>query len=313
MRNIIFLIIAGLFTSCSFQKSITSLQSFDDIEYPYQVKKVQLSDEIVIAYADEGKGDQTIIFIHGLGSYMPAWKKNISVLKNNYRCIAIDLPGYGKSSKAKYDGSMQFYARVVSQFIDALALKNVVLAGHSMGGQISITAALAFPDKINKLILAAPAGFEQFDKGQKQWFREVFTPDLVKFTSVEAIKTNLAFNFYNMPDDATFMIKDRIEMRSAKEDFAWYCYIVPENVKGMVNAPVFDYLKDIKQPVLTLFGKYDNLIPNRYLNGGTTEKYAREGAEHIPDCQLIMVDKAGHFVQFEQPDVFNQAVIEFLK
>ncbi len=313
MKNSFLVILIGLFvTSCSLQKSIVPLDKIGDLNYPFEVKKTNLENEIVLAYADEGKGDKTIIFIHGLGSYMPAWKNNISVLKNDYRCIAIDLPGYGKSSKGKYEGSMPFYSKIVAEFIDELGLKNVVLAGHSMGGQIAITTALAFPDKIDQLILTAPAGFERFNKGQRQWFREVFTPDLVKLTPVEAIKSNLGYNFYNMPEDAEFMIKDRIEMRTA-EDFGWYCYIVPENVKGMVDAPVFDYLKDIKQPVLTLFGKNDNLIPNRYLNGGATEKYAKEGAEQIKNCKLVMIDKAGHFAHFEKPEVFNEAVHSFLK
>ncbi|MBZ0243550.1 MAG: alpha/beta hydrolase, partial [Bacteroidales bacterium] len=69
--------------------------SFDDIPYPFELHKVQLSNEVNLAYVDEGTGKETIIFIHGLGSYLPAWKKNIEVLRNDYRCIAIDLPGYG--------------------------------------------------------------------------------------------------------------------------------------------------------------------------------------------------------------------------
>lgn len=313
MKNLIYILFVSLIaTSCGFQKSITPVNKIEDLPYPFEVKKAQLQHDIKVAYADEGSGSDVIIFIHGLGSYMPAWKNNIEVLKKDFRCIAIDLPGYGKSSKGKYEGSMQFYARVISEFIDKLQLDNVALAGHSMGGQIAITTALAFPDKVDNLILTAPAGFERFNKGQRQWFRDVMTSDLVKLAPVEAIKSNLAYNFYDMPEDAVFMIKDRIEMRKA-EDFKWYCYIIPENVKGMVDAPVFDYLKDIKQPVLTLFGKNDNLIPNRYLNGGATEKYAKEGAEQIPDCKLVMIDKAGHFAHFEKPEVFNTEVLQFLK
>jgi len=83
----------------------------DQIEYPYEVKKVELFNDIELAYVDEGKGDQTIIFIHGLGSYLPAWKNNIEGLMSDYRCIAIDLPGYGYSSKGKYEGSMTFFAK----------------------------------------------------------------------------------------------------------------------------------------------------------------------------------------------------------
>ena len=297
--------------SCSLQKSITSVDTIEDLKYPFDVEKIQLQNDIKIAYTDQGQGETTILFIHGLGSNMVGWKNNLTELQKNYRCIAIDLPGYGKSSKGKYEGSLPFYSKLIAEFIDKLALKKVVLAGHSMGGQIAIVTALAYPDKITKLILTSPAGFETFTKGQRQWFREVFTPDLVKFTSVEAIKTNLAYNFYNMPEDAEFMIKDRIEMRSAK-DFGWYCYIIPENVKGMVDTPVFDYLPQLKQPVLTFFGKYDNLIPNRFLNGGKTEKYAKKGAAQIPNCKLIMIDKAGHFAHFEKAEIFNTEVAKFL-
>jgi len=107
------------------------------------------------------------------------------------------------------------------------------------------------------------------------------------------------------------MIKDRIEIRSA-EDFDGYCYIIPQCVEGMVDEPVFDYLKDLTQPTLIFFGENDNLIPNRFLNGGKTEKYAKEGAEKIPNSKLIMVPKTGHFVQFEASEVFNEEVKEWL-
>ncbi len=306
------LLLSSLFTGCAFQKSLTQVTSMDQIEYPYEVKKVGLSNDIELAYIDEGSGDQTIIFIHGLGSYLPAWKKNIEGLKSDFRCIAIDLPGYGHSSKGKYEGSMTFFAKTVAEFIDKLNLGKVTLAGHSMGGQISIVAALAYPEQVEKLILAAPAGFETFNKGQKQWFRDVFTADLVKLTTVEQIKENFAFNFYDFPKDAEFMIKDRIAIRTA-DDFDGYCYIIPQCVQGMVDEPVFDYLKDIQQPTLVLFGENDNLIPNRFLNGEKTEKYAKEGAEQIPDSKLIMVPKAGHFVQFEAAEAFNEAVKEWMR
>ena len=313
MKKTIYLFIAGiLFMSCSFQKSISPVKKIEDINYPFDVKKIKLKNNIEIAYTEQGGGETTILFLHGLGSNMMAWKNNIPELKKHFRCIAFDWPGYGKSSKGKYEGSMQFYSKITAEFIDKMNLGKVVLAGHSMGGQIAVTTALAFPGKIDKLILASPAGFETFTKGQKQWLRDVFTSDLVKYTPVENIKNNLANNFYNMPKDAEFMIKDRIEMRTA-DDFDWYAYIIPKNVQGMVDAPVFEYLKEIKQPVLVLFGKNDNLIPNRFLNGGNTEKYARAGAEQIPDCKLVMVDKAGHFAQFEQAGVFNENVISFLK
>lgn len=299
-------------SSCAYQSNLRQLETMNDMAYPYPVSKIQLSNGVEVAYIDEGAGEQTILFIHGLGSYLPAWKMNIDALKNQYRCIALDLPGYGKSSKGKYEGSMTFFAGVVKEFTTKLNTGPVVMAGHSMGGQIAMVAALAYPEIVDKLILVAPAGFETFHKGQKEWFREVFTPDLVRLTPVNQIRENLAYNFYRFPKEAEFMITDRIEMRTAS-DFPGYCYIIPESVKGMVDEPVFDYLPDIQQPTLVFFGEYDNLIPNRFLNGGKTETYARQGADRIPHSQLFMIEDAGHFVQFEKAGKVNSIIREFLK
>lgn len=311
MKYLPAILLLFLLASCGVQQDIPALQRMDDLEYPFPTKKITLSGGIQIAYADEGTGAQTILFIHGLGSYLPAWKKNVEALRNQYRCIAIDLPGYGKSSKGKYPGSMPFYAGLIAEMIDSLGLDNLTLAGHSMGGQIAITCALAFPNKVDGLILVAPAGFETFTKGQKQWFREVITADGVRLTPVEAIKTNLAYNFYDLPEDAEFMIHDRIAMRDAS-DFNWYCYIIPQNVQGMVDDPVYDFLPEIKQPTLVLFGENDNLIPNRFLNGGPTRTYAEDGASRIPGARLELIPKAGHFVQFERAEQVNDLIRQFM-
>ena len=311
MRNLFTLALVFLVGACALQKQAPSVQSFDALTYPYTTHKVRLSDELEVAYFDEGKGEEVILFIHGLGSYAPAWKKNMEALKNGYRCIAIDLPGYGKSSKGKYEASMSYYATVVKELLDALGIEKATLAGHSMGGQIAITAALAYPELVERLVLVAPAGFETFHKGERQWFREVLTPTAVKLATVEQIRENIAWNFYEMPADAEFMVTDRIAMRSAKE-FDAYCYIIPECVKGMVDQPVFDELPKVQQPTLAIYGRQDNLIPNRFLHGGDTEDIGQQGVAQMPNARLLMVDKAGHFVQFEQAARVNEAIRGFM-
>ncbi len=301
------LVIAG----CALPKS-PSVSQMAELPYPFETRFLELSDGMRVAYADEGKGGQTILFVHGLGSYYPAWKKNVSVLSEKYRCIAIDLPGYGKSSKENYSGSMRFYAGIIQEVCDRLGIQKVTLAGHSMGGQISLVAALTYPELVEKLVLVAPAGFETFNKGEKEWFRQVMTSDGVRLTTAEQIRTNLAYNFYTMPDDARFMIDDRLAMRTAA-DFQGYCYIIPQSVRGMVDEPVYDYLPQVKQPSLIIFGENDNLIPNRYLHGGPTRKVAEDGASRMHAAQLKMIPKAGHFVMFERADTVNQLVMDFLR
>jgi len=293
-------------------KKLANFKTLDEMQYKHKVKKVHLPESgYDIAYTDEGKGEKTIIFIHGLGSYLQAWNKNVEVLKTDYRCISIDLPGYGKSSKQPHSGQMTFYAGIINDLVKELNLNKVFIAGHSMGGQISITTSLLYPGIVEGLILAAPAGFEQFTKGQKQWFKDVMTLDGVRLTTPEAIQNNLATNFYKIPVDADFMVSDRIRMRSA-DDFNAYCYAVVQSVGGMVDNPVIEYLKDIKTPTLILFGENDNLIPNRYLNPGRTSDIALFGAGQIKNSKLVMVPKCGHFMMFEQPEVFNQETKSFI-
>jgi len=300
------------YPKCGPYPGLTPLENFDQLHYNYPVKHQVLGANTDIAYIDEGKGEQTIIFIHGLGSYLPAWNKNVAALKDHYRVIAIDLPGYGKSSKLPHSGRMSYYAGAVAAFIRAQNLENVYLAGHSMGGQIAMTAALNHPELVKGLILIAPAGFERFNEGQKQWFREVMTVDGVMKTPAEDIINNLAVNFYNMPDDAEFMITDRLAMRSAT-DFEAYCYAVVQSVHGMVDEPVIEMLPQITQPTLIIFGEKDNLIPNRFLNPGFTRKIAEFGHSKIKNSQLVMVEKAGHFVQFEKPEEVNKAIRAFIR
>ncbi|PKP49753.1 MAG: alpha/beta hydrolase [Bacteroidetes bacterium HGW-Bacteroidetes-1] len=291
---------------------LPAFKSFDEIPYPFEVKKIQIDAETRVAYVDEGTGKETIIFIHGLGSYLPAWKKNIDALKNNYRCIAIDLPGYGKSSKVPHSGSMTYYAKVISEFMEKMGLEQAYIAGHSMGGQIAMVMSLYHPEKVKGLILASPAGFESFSKGQKQWFRNVMTLDGVMKTTVDDIQNNLYYNFFRMPEDADFMITDRISMRPAS-DFEAYCYAVVQSVGGMVDEPVLPFLEKITHPTLIIFGENDNLIPNRFLNPGFTREIAEKGHSLIPGSKLVMLPKTGHFLQFESAEAFNEAIKSFIK
>lgn len=296
--------------------NLPRIASFDELEYPYEVKKARLADDLMIAYVDQGDPSlppsRTIILIHGLGSYLKAWNKNIPELSKNYRVIAIDLPGYGKSGKTPHPGSMSWYAQSVVKLMNHLGLEKAWIGGHSMGGQIAMVMALIHPEKVEGLILAAPAGFEAFTKGQKQWFRNVMTLDGVKKTPVDDIQNNLYYNFYRMPADAEFMITDRIMMRHAS-DFDAYCYAVVQSVNGMVDEPVLPFLDKIDKPTLILFGENDNLIPNRFLNPGRTRDIAENGHKRIKNSKLVMAPKTGHFVQFEAAEMFNQAVKDFIK
>ena len=287
--------------------------SMSDLKTQTNHQTITVLDSIQIAFYQEGQGDETLLFLHGLGSNHKAWKKNISFLKNHYNCITVDLPGYGNSSKGDYPFTMSFFADALQEFIQKLELKNVVLVGHSMGGQIAIHLALNHPSLCERLILIAPAGFETFSEKEKQWFSNFFTPQFIKSTPEEQIIKNFHFNFYSFPKDAQFMIDDRMTMR-ATPAYEHYTKMIPKCVNGMLQEPIFDHLTSLNIPTLIIYGQEDNLIPSKILHPNlTTPQIANAGNELIQDSRLKLIQEAGHFVQWEKSEKVNTIIQNFLQ
>jgi pimeloyl-ACP methyl ester carboxylesterase len=284
---------------------------FNQIKYPFDTKFIKVN-EYDIAYIDEGNSENVLLFIHGLGSYLKAWDRNIPELKNHFRCIALDLPGYGKSSKQIHSGEVSFYVEILNEFITKLNLKSVSLVGHSMGGQIALAYVLKNSNQIVKLILVAPAGFETFNQDEIELIKQIISPEILFKTSDHQIRLNYQFNFFKMPAETEEMIADRIAIKT-DEDFFNHCTIVSNSLFGLLNAPVFDQLKQIKIPSLIFFGKDDLLIPNKSIHQITTEEIASRGSSKIKNSTLVLLDECGHFVQYEKPDEFNAQLISFFK
>jgi pimeloyl-ACP methyl ester carboxylesterase len=181
-----------------------------------------------------------------------------------------------------------------------------------MGGQIGITLSLSHPDKIENLILAAPAGIEPFDRGAGNWLSSVITHEGVVKTNEENIRRNLSGNFYRWNDSNEWMVEERVRMAKAYDiyDFA---HAVDKSVDAMLNEPTTDRLGDIKHRTLIVYGKNDNLIPNPYLNPGRTVDIMKLGHELIPNSTLVEIDRCGHMLILEKPKEFADAVKAFLK
>ncbi|MDT3694824.1 MAG: alpha/beta hydrolase [Ignavibacterium sp.] len=285
-------------------------QTFDQINYKFKTNFVKVY-EYDVAYIDEGSSSDVLLFIHGLGSYLKAWDRNITVLKNSFRCIAVDLPGYGKSSKQIHNGTVEFYREFLNEFIKILDLHNITLVGHSMGGQIALSYVINFPDIIKKLILAAPAGFETFKPNEIEQLKSIISPEISYNTSDEQIRINYKTNFYQMPIEAEEMIADRITIKN-DEEFFNHCQIVANSLTGLLAEQVFNQLNKINIPTLIFFGKNDLLIPNRIHYKTSTEEIAKLGASQIRNSRLLLLENCGHFLQYEIPEIFNSTVIDFI-
>ncbi len=116
-------------------------------------KQITIRDEKVeINYFQQGQGDVTLLFLHGWCIDATYWKNQIEYLSKKYLVYAIDLPGFGKSKADRTNWTIEEYADDVVAFIDTMKLKNVVIIGHSMAGEIMLQVVLANNPKIGGIV-----------------------------------------------------------------------------------------------------------------------------------------------------------------
>ncbi|SDR07481.1 alpha/beta fold hydrolase [Flagellimonas zhangzhouensis] len=278
-------------------------------------KKIHLPDQkLEIHYLQAGQGKTKWVLIHGLGSYSKAYNKILSNLPEHVEAYALDLPGFGETALNGTTISMENYASVVDEFIKELDLQHVVLAGHSMGGQVAMTAAINQPKWLKSLILFAPAGIEQFTAKDHAWFEAVATESLYLNLTDEQIRQNFNVNFYGMqlPQDAEFMYQDRIKIKKDSEGYKTYCSTTVASIKAMLSGPVYDQIGQIKVPTLVLFGKNDLLIPNKILHPDLTIAQLMETLQNdYPTTTNKLLDEAGHFIIWDQSEKVVEEIQNF--
>ncbi len=118
-------------------------------------KNIELkTGNVVISYNDEGPGDApVVIFIHGLALNKTMWHKQEALLKNNYRGIAYDVRGHGKSQAGNEEFSIELFADDLIHFMDILTIDKAVICGLSMGGYIALRAMEKYPERFSGLVL----------------------------------------------------------------------------------------------------------------------------------------------------------------
>jgi haloalkane dehalogenase len=120
--------------------------------YPFQSRFITIENS-QLHYVDDGIGP-TILFVHGTPEWSFGFRDLIKQLKSKFRCIAIDLLGFGLSDKPKNaDYTCAGHARRLAMFIEQLGLKDLVVVANDFGGSISLSYVLDHPDNVRKIIL----------------------------------------------------------------------------------------------------------------------------------------------------------------
>lgn len=281
--------------------------------YNLPVKFAKIND-VNLAYVEVGKGDP-IIFIHGLGGNSSHWLKVFQHLSKSYKCIAIDLPGYGYSDLNFASGEkdlLGFYSKKLIQFIAQKKINKPVLVGHSMGGQIAMITAIQNPKLVKKLILLAPAGLESFSDAEAVMMNTATVPSYFENQSEAAIHASFKMNFFEVPADVESLIQYRLQLKRCPL-FKSYTQTVSSGVKGMLQHPVKNDLKNIKIPALLLFGENDALIPNKLFHPSLSQRdLVKDAQAAIPNLKTLIISNAGHLLQYEKPLEVSNAIRKFL-
>lgn len=284
----------------------------DQLHAPLPVRHAQVMG-MDLAYVDSGGPGEPLVLIHGLSSYMGFWEHQVEALAGSHRVLALDLPGFGQSARPDAPYTMAWYAEVVSQWMSAVDAPRATVVGHSMGGQIAMTLALDHPERVERLVLSAPAGFERFEPGAADFMKGWWTESRALDASEEEVRANFVAMVFNRVDPGVErLIEERVRL-GQHPAFRGTSVAVSRSIAGMVDGPVWDRLPELRVPTLVVFGTDDKMIPNPVFTGGRTRTVAEAGVARLPDAKLVLIPGAGHTVHHDAPEAFNEALLEFVR
>ncbi|MGO9422131.1 alpha/beta fold hydrolase [Roseiarcus sp.] len=263
--------------------------------------------EIFVTESGEGP---PLLMLHGGGpgaTGMSNFSRNIPTLANRFRVIAPDLPGYGRSSKG-LDRKDPFgeLARVMLGLLDALGVEKAHLLGNSLGGSCALRLAREAPEHADRLVLLGPGGIDTSRRPPTEGLIHLLDyysgegPTREKFE--EFLRKDLVFDGAALPDA---LIAARY---AASIDPAVVANPPLVRPKDLSNARALDLTLDprlsgLQTPTLVLWGVEDRVNP---ASGG------RSLQERMPNCDLYLFSRTGHWVQWERAAQFNAATIAFL-
>jgi pimeloyl-ACP methyl ester carboxylesterase len=240
---------------------------------------------VPIAYTDTGKGDTTLLFVHGWCLNRTYWSNQVAFFKDRYRVVAVDLPGFGESGKNREDWTPGAFGGDIDSVMSQLHLRNVVLVGHSMAGDIVVQAALHAPDRVIGLV-----GVDNFKHVGAETTEEK-NEDAMAITLLKQQFREAAFQlfqqtlFYETTPDS---IRKRILTDVANTD-------------SVIATACLAHLSTDETGPLAAYGGKLYLINSDY----TTTDTAALRAARIP-YEISYIRGTGHFPMVEKPAVFNE-------
>jgi 2-hydroxy-6-oxonona-2,4-dienedioate hydrolase len=271
--------------------------------------RIQEGDlDLQLHYNDIGNGSETVIMLHGSGPGASGWanfKRNIEPLvAAGYRVILMDCPGWSKSDPIVCTGSRsELNARALKGLMDALKIERAHLIGNSMGAHSVTAFALANPTRIGKLVMmgGGTGGPSQFVPMPTEGIK--LLQGLYRDPSIDNLKKMMAVFVYDSSSLTEELFQARLDNMLKRRDHL-------ENfVKSLAANPkqFTDYgprLSEITAPALVIWGRDDRFVP---MDVGLRLIWG------MPNAELHIFNKCGHWAQWEHADKFNAMVLAFLR
>src|SRR6266511_1426637 len=260
-----------------------------------------------------GGGAEHVICLHGLGGNKASFFDTVAALTPEHRAHALDLPGFGSSSKpalAGYDAA--FFARTVERFMDAMEIERAHVVGNSMGGRVALELALREPDRVTSLSLLAPAlAFRR--RRELVPLVRLLRPELAAIPHplrAERVRSRF-WSMFARPerlDPSVAHVACDEFCRTYKSRAARVAFFAalrnlyldpPYGERGL-----WTRLEDLRPPALFVWGDSDGLVP---------AAFSRPVAEALPLARQVTLPECGHVPQVELPERTNKLIAEHIE
>ena len=253
------------------------------------------TDQGIVHYEVYGRG-RPVILLHGwLGSW-GLWQETMAYLGQYYRTYALDFWGFGESGKKRETYAVQDFVSLVDQFMSQLGIVRAPLVGHSMGGTVSLSVAIKYPDRVSKVVVVgSPIAGSSLALPLKWAGYRPIAFMLFNMMGLFRFAMRIASPFIchdpRFPD-----MMDRDLSRTTVESFL-------RSIASLRRTDLRPMLDTIRVPVMGMYGDKDNIVhPMQWKPLVIGVKQNR--TERFP--------KAGHFIMLDEPEPFMQTLKSFL-